>query len=146
MKKIILMLLVAMVPFLTMAQKRSKKAKKVKTEKMVELNSSFVFMVITGYETTFKEEVRNGVSKTIPTRSRSVEKDMMKSNSKFEFNFDFGRVKFDEISKLSENASNYRTLATALNAAAYEGWDFLSSNVILSGKDKIHYLYMRKKR
>jgi len=71
---------------------------------------------------------------------------MMKSNSKFEFNFDFGRVKFDEISKLSENASNYRTLATALNAAAYEGWDFLSSNVILSGKDKIHYFYMRKKR
>ena len=140
------MLLVAMVPFLTMAQKRSKKAKKVKTEKMVELNSSFVFMVITGYETAFKEEVRNGVSKTIPTRSRSVEKDMMKSNSKFEFNFDFGRVKVDEISKLSENASNYRTLATALNAAAYEGWDFLSSNVILSGKDKIHYFYMRKKR
>jgi len=146
MKKIILMLLVAMVPFLTMAQKRSKKAKKVKTEKMVELNSSFVFMVITGYEITFKEEVRNGVSKTIPIRSRSVEKDMMKSNSKFEFNFDFGRVKVDEISKLNENASNYRTLATALNAAAYEGWDFLSSNVILSGKDKIHYFYMRKKR
>ena len=35
MKKIVLMLLVTMVPFLTMAQKRSKKEKNTKIEKVV---------------------------------------------------------------------------------------------------------------
>ena len=44
MKKITLILLVAMVPFLTMAQKRSKKNKTTNTEKAVE------FLVIKGLE------------------------------------------------------------------------------------------------
>ena len=44
MKKITLMLLVAMVPFLTMAQKRSKKDKTKTT------NASYEFMVITGFQ------------------------------------------------------------------------------------------------
>ena len=144
MKNIILMLLLAMLPFLTMAQKRSKKGKKVKTEKIVELNSSYEFMVITGFETTIKEEPRGGVNGA--TSNRSVEKDMMNYNSKILFNFDFGRVKTNEPSNLRRNARNYRTIATAVNAAANEGWDFVSSNVILSGKDRIHYFYMRKNK
>ena len=138
------MVLVAMVPFLTMAQKRSKKGKKVKTEKIVESNSSYDFMVITGYEIAFKEEARAEANGT--TSSRSVEKDMMKSNSKMVFSFDFGRIKNNGLSSLRENARSYRTIATAINAAAKEGWDFVSSNVILTGKDKVHYFYMRKNK
>ncbi len=144
MKNIILIVLVTMVPFLTMAQKRSKKGKKVKTEKIVELNSSYDFMVITGYEKFFKVEARGSVNGT--ASSNSVEKDMMKSNSKMIFSFDFGRIKNNGISSLRENARSYKTIATAINAAAKEGWDFVSSNVVLSGKDRIHYFYMRKNK
>ena len=143
MKKIVLMMLVAMVPLLTMAQKRSKKGKNIKTEKIVKSNVSYDFMVITGYETAV-EEVKGGVNGAASTRS--IQKDMMKSNSKIVFNFDFGRVKTNELSNLRRNARNYRTIATAINAALNEGWNFVSSNVILSGKDKIHYFYMRKNK
>ena len=141
MKKIVLMLLVAMVPFLTMAQKRSKKGKKVKTEEIVKSNSSYEFMIITGYEMTI-EEVRGGVKRVANTDLQEI----MKPNSKIIINFDFGRVKTNEISSLIENARKYRTMATAVNAAANEGWEFLSSDVILSGKNKIHYYYMKKSK
>ena len=50
MKKIVLMMLVAMIPFLTMAQKRSKKGKNTKVEKVVQSKSSVEFMVIKGVE------------------------------------------------------------------------------------------------
>tara|TARA_B110000483_G_C17797884_1_gene390199 strand:+ start:113 stop:538 length:426 start_codon:yes stop_codon:yes gene_type:complete len=141
MKKIILMMLVAMIPFLTMAQKRSKKENKLKTEKIVKSNSSYEFMIITGHEMTI-EEVRGGVKRAANTEI----KEMMKPNSKTIINFDFGRVKTNEISSLLENARKYRTMAAAVNAAANEGWEFLSSDIILSGKNKIHYYYMKKSK
>ena len=142
MKKIVLMMLVAMIPFLTMAQKRSKKGKKVKTEKVVESNSSYEFMIITGYEIAIEEEARGGVNRV--ANADTEIKEMMKSNSKIMITFDFGRVKTNEISNLLRNAGKYRTMAAAVNAAANEGWDFLSSDIILSGKNKIHYYYMKR--
>ena len=135
------MMLVAMIPFLTMAQKRSKKENKLKTEKIVKSNSSYEFMIITGHEMTI-EEVRGGVKRAANTEI----KEMMKPNSKTIINFDFGRVKTNEISSLLENARKYRTMAAAVNAAANEGWEFLSSDIILSGKNKIHYYYMKKSK
>ena len=134
-------MLVAMIPFLTMAQKRSKKENKLKTEKIVKSNSSYEFMIITGHEMTI-EEVRGGVKRAANTEI----KEMMKPNSKTIINFDFGRVKTNEISSLLENARKYRTMAAAVNAAANEGWEFLSSDIILSGKNKIHYYYMKKSK
>ena len=142
MKKIVLMMLVAMIPFLTMAQKRSKKGKQVETEKVVESNSSYDFMIITGYEMTIEEEARGGVNRAANPDAEI--KEMMKSNSKIRINFDFGRVRTNEISNLLRNAGKYRTMAAAVNAAANEGWDFLSSDIILSGKNKIHYYYMKR--
>jgi hypothetical protein len=143
MKKIVLLMLVAMVPFLTMAQKRSKKGKNVKIEKIEESSSSYDFMIITGYEIAIKEEVRGGVNRVANADTEIKE---MMTNSKLRVSFDFGRVKPNKISSLLRNAAEYRTMAAAVNAAAKEGWDFLSSDVILSGKDKIHYFYMRKNK
>ena len=50
MKNITLMLLVAMVPFMTMAQKKSKKGKQNKIEKVDNSNATYEFMVISGFE------------------------------------------------------------------------------------------------
>ena len=140
MKNIVLMMLVAMLPFLTMAQKRSKKGKNVKTEKIVESNASYEFMIITGYEVS-KEDNNYG------NRSGNPEikiKEMMKSNSRLRIMFDFGRIKTKTVSNLKENAETFRTMAAAVNAAANEGWYFVSSDVVLSGSSKIHYYYMKR--
>ena len=146
MKKIVLMMLVAMVPFLTMAQKRSKKGKKVKTEKTTESNSTYDFMVITGYEIALEKEIRGGVNGAGVNRVANADTEIMKPNSKIRINFDFGRVKTNEISSLLRNAGKYRTMAAAVNAAANEGWDFVSSDIVLSGKNKIHYYYMKRNK
>ena len=137
------MLLVAMVPFLTMAQKRSKKGKNVKTEKIVESSSSYEFMVIKGYESVLKKEGRDNSN----IKSSDYDKIELIKSSKILIDFDFGGVpKNLGISKLSSNVRSYRTMAAAVNAAANEGWDFLSSNVILSGEIKIHYYYMKRNK
>jgi hypothetical protein len=81
-------MLVGMLPFLTMAQKRSKKGKNVKTEKIVESNSSYDFMIITGYEVS--KENANYDDKAVNTQIRI--KEMMNSNSRLRIEVDFGRT------------------------------------------------------
>ena len=131
-----------MLPFLTMAQKRSKKGKNVKTEKIVESNSSYDFMIITGYEVS--KENANYDDKAVNTQIRI--KEMMKSNSRLMIVFDFGRTKTKTISNLIKDAESFRSMATAVNAAAKEGWSFVSSDVVSEGKSKIHYYYMTRKK
>ena len=139
MKKIVLLMLVAMVPFFTMAQKKAKKKKNVKTEINEGLNASYEFMVITGYElANDKVESRSGNS---PAASRN---DVVRPFSKVVIKFDFGRVKANQASSLLENSRSYKTMATAVNAAAKEGWNFVSSDVVSEGKGKIHYYYMKR--
>ncbi|MDP7568223.1 MAG: hypothetical protein QF383_07515 [Flavobacteriales bacterium] len=141
MKKITLMLLVAMVPFLTMAQKRSKKGKE-KTEKINNSNASYEFMVITGYEITINKDKRiKGGPDQIPSPDTQLKR-MMLSNSRVGIQFDFGGNTSDENTLLSEN--RYRSMSHAVNGAANNGWEFVSSDVIVSGVVKIHYYYMRK--
>ena len=57
MKKLVILMLVAMVPFLTMAQKRTKKDKEIKTE-TTDRSSSVTsnFMVIKGVEVDMTQE------------------------------------------------------------------------------------------
>jgi len=137
MKKIVLMMLVAMVPFLTMAQKKAKKKKNVKTEINEGLNASYEFMVITGYELANDQEEKRSVNSPAASKNDVI-------RSKVVIKFDFGRIKANQASKLFENSRSYKTMATAVNAAAIEGWNFVSSNVVSEGKSKIHYYYMKR--
>ena len=142
MKKIVLMMLVAMVPFLTMAQKRSKKGKNVKTEKIVESNSTYNFMVITGYEMTIKAEDTADIKSSKPVELKSRE--MMKT--KMKINFDFGSIKSPENINLMKNARRYMTMAAAVNGAANEGWEFISANAINGKAGNTHYYYMKRNK
>jgi len=143
MKKIVLMMLVAMVPFLTMAQKRSKKGKNTKIEKVAESNASYEFMVIIGYEMMDKGPKHSG--EAINSAELQMKK-MMKSTGKTIINFDFGGIKNKSASNLMQAARGYRTMAAAVNGAANSGWEFVNSDVILSGTTKVHYYYMRKNK
>ena len=128
MKKIVLIILVAMVPFLTVAQKRSKKSKNVKIEKPV-LNENKIsvsnFMVIVG-----KEAI-------LPAKGSS--------KSKLKISIDFGGVLSEGSKDLLKLSNKTHSMIEIVNAAAGFGWDFVSSNVILSGDNRIHYYYMKKK-
>ena len=139
MKKIVLIILVATVPFLTMAQKKAKKKKNAQTEINKGLYPSYEFMVITGYELSrYEEGERSGNSLA------SSKDDVIRPFTKVIIRFDFGRVKTNQASKLLENTNSYKTMATAVNAAAKEGWNFVSSDVVSDGKSKIHYYYMKR--
>ena len=139
MRKFTLLVIVAMVPYFTMAQKRSKKGKKD-----VETVASYEFMIITGYEIMIDEvkKIKDG-----PDHIQSPKmqlKRMMKANSKVEILFDFGGNNSDENTLLSEN--RYKSMSHAVNAAANKGWEFHSSNVLAVGAAKIHYYYMKRNK
>ena len=140
MKKIVLMMLVAMVPFLAMAQKKAKKKKKVQTE-INEGLASYEFMVITGYELAISQQ-----EKIIGNSSAASKNNVIRTFSKVLVNFDFGRVKGNQASNLLENSRNYKTMAASVNAAAKEGWNFVSSDVVSDGKNRIHYYYMKRNK
>jgi len=148
MKKIVLMMLVAMVPFLTMAQKKAKKNKKAKTEKIVESNSSYDFMVITGIVkvSTLKEQTNSKPLKASNLKVNKGRVNEFRSKTKSKINFDFGGIKNAENINLMKNARNYTTMASAVNGVANEGWEFISANVINDKAGTTHYYYMKRKK
>ena len=141
MKKITLMLLVAMLPFLTMAQKRSKKVKE-KTENIDNSNASYEFMIITGFEMT--REGQRESEEAINSAQMQLKK-MVKSAGKMIISFDFG-TRSRANSELMKNARSYKTMASAVNALANEGWEFVNANVVNLGTTKAHYYYMKRSR
>ena len=128
MKKIILIMLVAMVPILTMAQKRSKKNKTETT------NASYEFMIITG------EMITPAVQQTLGSSGNSARG----TAPKIRVSFDFGSPT-NTLQNLEEQ--QYRSMAHAVNTVAKQGWQFVNANVVNSGNSKItHYYYMRKEK
>ena len=143
MKNITLMFLVAMVPFMTMAQKKSKKGKQNKIEKVDNSNATYEFMVLSGFESEIdKDDSRRGISE-IPSEIQI--KKLMKAGSKVMINFDFG-TRSQENSELMKNARSYRTMASAVNALANYGWEFVNANVVNLGTTKAHYYYMKRSK
>ena len=139
MKKITLMLLVAMVPFLTMAQKRSKKDKTKTT------NASYEFMVITGFQ--MMAPTPKGMDDELegPNGAELQAKLNMSANIESQF-----RVVVDlagaEMQDAEEFAQQYRSMAAAVNSAAKYGWEFVNANIVSEGNLKIHYYYLERKK
>ena len=133
MKKIILLILIAIVPFLSIAQKRSKK--NTKTEKISNSNATYEFMVIIGSEIKSSKPNKNE-GKIAPMRIGML--------PKITFNFDFGLLKNEENKGLMKSSVRFRTMGEAVNAAANLGWDFHSANVVDSKGSKVHYYYMKR--
>jgi actin-related protein len=135
-------MLVAMVPFLTMAQKRSKKV-----NKNVETIASYEFMIITGYEIMTDVDKRIKGPNQISTPADQVKK-LMQSNTKVIVEFDLGKAsnQKQESIELNKQARNFTTIVSAVNAAANRGWEFHSANVIAVGDAKVHYYYMRRNK
>ncbi|CAI8242393.1 MAG: Uncharacterised protein [Cryomorphaceae bacterium] len=148
MKKIVLMLLVAMVPFLTIAQKRSKKGDKQAVEQVEKSKSTVEYMVIKGIEFPMTNEgMDNKELNAIGQDVREMEmKRLIKPQVKLIIAFDFGNERNKEVSEMMRVASNFRSMAAAANAAAERGWEFVSANVLSASGNTTHYYYMKRKK
>ena len=148
MKKIVLMLLVAIVPFLTIAQKRSKKGDKQAVEQVEKSKSTVEYMVIKGIEFPMtKEGMDNKELNAIGQDVREMEmKRLIKPQVKLIIAFDFGNERNKEVSEMMRVSSNFRSMAAAANAAAERGWEFVSANVLSASGNTTHYYYMKRKK
>ena len=134
-------MLLAMVPFLTMAQKRSNK--KASKSEQARSNASYEFMVITGYVVMPPRSARGTADQINSTDAQITT--MMKSEGKVMISFDFGGVRTEENNTISEN--RYKSMAAAVNTAANYGWEFVSANTqLIQGGATAHYYYMRKEK
>ena len=124
MKKITLILLVAMVPFLSMAQKGSK----------VE------YMMIKGIEVQMNNESTNPGEDVREMALGSISSE----NVKLIVAFDYGNLRNAEVKEMT--GKRFRTMMSAVNTAAEKGWEFINSNVISEDKMKIHYYYMKRNK
>tara|TARA_B100001250_G_scaffold40975_1_gene32461 strand:- start:48186 stop:48614 length:429 start_codon:yes stop_codon:yes gene_type:complete len=142
MKNLTLILLLAMAPFLTIAQVGTKGTETGKRKADQKTSSaSYEFMVITGYETKPRAKSKSG-----SLNSAAADADaMMKTEGKYAISFDFGGVKSRSNDLLSER--RYRTMAAAVNDAANYGWEFISGNAhLVQGGMTAHYYYLRKEK
>jgi len=146
MKKLVILMLVAMVPFLTMAQKRTKKDKETKTE-TTDKSSSVTsnFMIIKGVELDMTQQGMD--ADEIQSLSGDVSLEQMKRHikpvSRFYISYDVGPLS-KEAQKLTDASKNFRSMAQAVNASAEYGWEFMNATVVIDGSVKIHYYYMKR--
>ncbi|MBT5858470.1 MAG: hypothetical protein HOH88_01235 [Flavobacteriales bacterium] len=145
MKKLVILMLVAMVPFLTMAQKRTKKDKETKTE-TTDKSSSVTsnFMIIKGVEVDMTQEGMDQEEKDSEDVSldRLIKK-YIKPVSRFYISYDVGPLS-KEAQKLTDASKDFRSMAQAVNASAEYGWEFMNATVVIDGSVKIHYYYMKR--
>jgi len=141
MKKLIVIMLVAMIPFITMAQKRSKKDKKAKQEVKI---PSVNFMVITGMAITpdiSKEEM-------VVEITDNVEGALMRQKLRekgLKISFDFGTQVPKEMKELIVEASRLHSMTDAVNVLTKRGWEFSGSDIQTDENVTYYYYYMQRK-
>ena len=134
MKKLITIMLVAIVPFVTMAQKRSKKDKKEKQEVKI---PTVKFMVIKGVS------LSQGDGADIMTGDM-IEGEQGLMGERIPISFDFGTHLNKEAYKLIEKSRKLYSMMDAVNMLSYEGWEFISANIVQQGSVTTYYYYMKK--
>jgi hypothetical protein len=138
MKKLIVIMLVAMVPFITMAQKRGKKDKNAKQEVKI---PSVNFMVITGIAITpdmdMKDEISDGAEGVL-MRQRIKEKGL-------KISFDFGSQVHKEMKELIAEARSLHSMTDAVNILTKWGWEFSGSDIQTDENVTFYYYYMQRK-
>ncbi|HJM16009.1 MAG TPA: hypothetical protein QF851_00995 [Flavobacteriales bacterium] len=145
MKKLVLLTLIAMVPFLTIAQKRTKKNKEKTETTDGSADAKVNFMIIKGVEVDMSQEGADDIDKVSEDVSLDrLMKKHVKPMSKFYFSYDVGSFKNKEVQKLRESSENFRSMAQAVNASAEYGWEFINSTIVVDGNVTIHYFYMKR--
>jgi hypothetical protein len=122
MKKILLFLAIGLISFQSFSQKRSKSDRSVFPNKNT--SAKYEFMIIKGYSSNDLDAV--ATSSMNQTRVKIF--------------FDLVGANMNE----SLNEMKYRSLAHAVNVVSKDGWDFISSDVIVSNGALLHFYYMKR--
>jgi len=148
MKKLILLMLVVMVPFLTYSQKRTKKGTDKTETKDKSSNAKVNFMIIKGVEVDMRQEgmsldeIKSDESNDDVSLDNLMKRHI-KPMSRFYFSFDVGGFS-EESQELMAASREFRTIAQAVNKAAEYGWEFVNATIIIDGVVKIHYYHMKR--
>ena len=143
MKKLITIMLVAMIPFITMAQRGKKNN---------DSSNKYEFMIIKGVEIHDQMTASDGSEATDRRESgdvilhEQITNLLNEKSSKLMISFDAGNNKNDDIVKLRNNSQRMRTMATAVNMAASYGWEFVNATIVDKDIALIHYYYMQRKK
>ena len=150
MRKIILLTLIAVVPFFTMAQKKSRKGSKTTSTTSEVTASMYEFMIIKGAEVPLMEggedRIVEGSKNSDDISLERKMKRLLKPPVRLLVSFDVGHVRSTEIQALNSKANEFRTMASAVKAASLYGWDFINANVVSTNDGMIHYYYMKRKK
>jgi hypothetical protein len=149
MRNILLLILIATIPLMSVAQKRSKKGSNAKMDKMVKKSpSEYEYMIIEGVQSTTSEDERMMDKDEIDARNANPEfrmKEMILSRYKHLVKFNTGRITAEqvELNKLARSCSH---MSDALYQATKLGWDFVNASHINTDDYVTHYYYMKRKR
>jgi hypothetical protein len=123
MKNILIILLLAVIPFVAIAQKRNKKNKDKNIDTNNLLTTANEFMVITIYEPSPKTDFAINKIKAV---------------------FDFHDKKNKDFASLSKQI--YRSTSEVLTSASSYGWELVDVSVLDNGREKSHYFYMQRRK
>jgi hypothetical protein len=151
MKNIILMFLVAAIPFMSVAQKRS--SNKKSNAKMGEMTkktpSAYEYMIVKGVESTTPDAEKLMDQGEVTARAGAPGdvrmKSMIKSKYKHFVRFDTGKITPEQI-ELNKMARVVSHMSDALNAASKLGWEFINASHTSTDEFVTHYYYMRRAR
>jgi hypothetical protein len=150
MKNIMLMFLVATIPFMSIAQKRSNKKSNARMGEMGKKTPSpYEYMIIKGVESTTPEEEKMMSQGEVTARAGAPGdvkmKSMIKSRYKHFVRFDTGKITPEQI-ELNKMARVVVHMSNALTAASKLGWEFINASHVSNEDFIIHYYYMRRAR
>jgi hypothetical protein len=150
MRNILLLILVATIPLMSVAQKRSKKGSNAKMDKMVKKSpSEYEYMIIEGVQSTTSEEEKMMDQDELNSREASTGnikmKGMIKSNYKHFVKFETGRITPEQV-ELNKMARACSHMSDALYQASKLGWEFVNASHINTEYYVTHFYYMKRKR
>ena len=141
MKKLIVIMLVAMIPFITMAQKKSKKNKNAKQEvKIPTVN----FMVITGMDITTAMSKDDIMVEITDSEEGALMRQKIREKG-LKISFDFGTQVPKEMKELIVEARRLHSMTDAVNVLTKQGWEFSGSDIQTDENVTYYYYYMQRK-
>ena len=150
MKNILLMILVASIPFMSSAQKRSKKSSNAKMGEFVKKSpSEYEYMIIEGVQSIMSDEEKMMGQDELAARDGArgdiKMKGMIKSSYKHFVRFDTGKITPEQV-ELNKMARSCSHMSDALYQASKLGWEFINASHINTDEYITHFYYMKRKR
>ena len=143
------MILVATIPFMSIAQKRSKKSNAKMGEFVKKSPSEYEYMVIEGVQSIMSDEEKmmdqDELSARDGARGDMKMKGMIKSKYKHFVRFDTGKITPEQV-ELNKMARTCNHMADALYQASKLGWEFINASHINNDEFITHFYYMKRKR